>query len=56
MRLENDVSHSLSTHTHHNNVLADHDASVLYPEEGIKAVVPQVSAYLSMPHACFRLV
>ncbi|WP_375623928.1 hypothetical protein [Bartonella sp. TT119HLJHH] len=50
------MSHSLSTHTHHHNVLADHDASVFYSEEGIKAVVPQVSAYLSMPHACFRLV
>ncbi|WP_375644982.1 MULTISPECIES: hypothetical protein [unclassified Bartonella] len=49
------MSRSLSTYTHHNNVFADHDAFVLYSEEGVKAVVPQVSTYLSMPHALFQV-
>ncbi|WP_375629194.1 hypothetical protein [Bartonella sp. TT67HLJMS] len=49
------MSRSLSTYTHHNNVFADHDAFVLYSEEGVKAVVPQVSTYLSMPHALFHI-
>ncbi|WP_375703795.1 autotransporter outer membrane beta-barrel domain-containing protein [Bartonella sp. AD13SXNS] len=49
------VSRSLNTHPHHNNVVAGHDASAHYLEEGVKAVVPQVSTYLSMPNALFQV-
>ncbi|EJF84943.1 autotransporter outer membrane beta-barrel domain-containing protein [Bartonella rattimassiliensis] len=49
------VSRSLSTRDHHDNVVASHDASVLYHEEGVKAVVPQVPTYLLMPNALFQV-
>lgn len=58
-QLKNDVSRrrvtrSLNVHAHHNDVVTSHDTSVLYPEEGVKAVVPQVPTYLLMPNALFQ--
>ncbi|WP_039759127.1 autotransporter outer membrane beta-barrel domain-containing protein [Bartonella queenslandensis] len=48
------VSRSIGSYPHHNNVLVGHDASAHYFEEGVKAVVPQVPTYLSMPNALFQ--
>ncbi|WP_330169118.1 autotransporter outer membrane beta-barrel domain-containing protein [Bartonella grahamii] len=53
--LRSRMPRSLGSHTHHNNVLTDHDASTDYLVEGVKAVVPQVPTYLSMPNALFQV-
>lgn len=48
------VMRSLNVHAHRNNVVTSHDASAHYLEESVKAVVPQVPTYLSMPNALFQ--
>ncbi|WP_338070267.1 MULTISPECIES: autotransporter outer membrane beta-barrel domain-containing protein [Bartonella] len=60
IQLKNDVSHcrvsrSLSTHAHHNDELAGHDASAHYLEEGVKAVISQVPTYLLMPNTLLQI-
>ncbi len=59
VQLKNDTSHrrvtrSLNVHAHHKDVVTSHDVSAHYLEEGVKAVVPQVPTYLSMPNALFQ--
>lgn len=49
------VPRSIGYHTHHNNVVTGYDASAHYLEEGVKAVVPQVPTYLSVPNALFQV-
>ncbi|WP_273723974.1 autotransporter outer membrane beta-barrel domain-containing protein [Bartonella sp. AU18XJBT] len=53
--LRSRMPRSIGSHTYHNNVLADHDVSADYLAEDVKAVVPQVPTYLSMPSALFQV-
>ncbi|EJF82573.1 autotransporter outer membrane beta-barrel domain-containing protein [Candidatus Bartonella washoeensis] len=45
---------SIGSHTHYNSVLAGHDTSAHYLEDGVKAVVPQVPTYLLLPNSVFH--
>ncbi|GAA5100859.1 autotransporter outer membrane beta-barrel domain-containing protein [Bartonella acomydis] len=59
-QLKKNVSHSrvprsIGSGADHNDVVTGHNGSVLYPEEGVKAVVPQVPTYLLLPNALFHV-
>ncbi|MDD9330720.1 MAG: autotransporter outer membrane beta-barrel domain-containing protein, partial [Bartonella sp.] len=45
---------SVEAGTGHNSIVFDSDSSMLYPESGISAVVPQVPTYLLLPNALFH--
>ncbi|EJF83311.1 autotransporter outer membrane beta-barrel domain-containing protein [Candidatus Bartonella washoeensis] len=45
---------SVEAGTSHNSIVFDSDSSMLYPESGISAVVPQVPTYLLLPNALFH--